>query len=82
MSNKSHVLYLVGHQHQSQDMVFSGCPTNNTKDLYGNWEVGLDSAVNYADIAWNTFVGKMVLSHQGCKVSNEPQTTVGRSDMQ
>ena len=51
-------------------------------DLYGNWGTGLDSAVNYADTVWNTFVGEMVLSHQGSKVSNEPQTTVLPPDMQ
>ena len=29
-------------------------------DCDTNWGLGLDSAVNYTAIAWNTFVGEMV----------------------
>ena len=51
-------------------------------DLYGNWVVGVDSAVNCTDGVWKTFVGVVGLSHQGSNVRNEPQTTVLLPDMQ
>ena len=51
-------------------------------DLYGNWGLGLDAMVNYADTVWKTFFGWMALSHEGSKVWNEPQTTVLLSEMQ
>ena len=50
-------LYLI---HQSLDFLFSGYNKQDKRirmDLYENWGVGLDSAVNHAVILWNTFVG-------------------------
>ena len=48
----------------SLDVIYSGCPTSRYLKLFafecismGIGVVGLDSAVNYADTVWNTFVG-------------------------
>ena len=68
--------------HQSVDILFSDCPTGDTKTLwmerYGNQGVGLDSAVNYADTVENTIVGSITLSSraQGIKWASNHHAAV------
>ena len=43
-------------------------------DVYGNWGVGLDSAVNSAYTVWNNYFWLNGYKSPNSKVSNEPQT--------